>query len=203
MIELDYSLVCARCLRNFADSPEEMPRHVGRCKLRYTHPLLRSKRFQLYCIPPKARLAERRFTAETVVKTMQDSNEVPTDKAGWYADREDGQILQSHAFVPTVNDNVVGLAIASLKLCFPYVHGRTTEKSAIPETSPRWTITRLWVLKPHRREGIASKTILAVAKYFKVDVSELGVDTPNPHSRKVMESLCGIQINLAFAAPEP
>lgn len=174
-------LVCQQCLRDFSKynhlgqaenirlSRPALLRHQSTCSLRYSNPVPGQVSPIVYCIAPDSPMDERRRAFYTAI-AMHSSDEVPGDLIGWYSNRE----REVYAFLPVAKGQVTGFVIVRKRVAV--ARKSRPEGWVLVETSPHphWCIDKIWIYEPHRRKGIASSTVRAIARYFGESVENLG-----------------------------
>jgi hypothetical protein len=178
-------LVCQQCLRDFSkyDHLEQAKNirlsrpsllcHHRTCSLRYSNPILGQVNPIVYCIAPDAPMDERRRAFHTAT-TMHISDEVPGDLIGWYPTRG----REVYAFLPVSNGQVTGFVIVRKRVA---IATKRSPEAWVPgenSSRPHWCIDKIWIYEPHRRKGIASSTIRAIARYFEESAENLGWLSP-------------------------
>jgi GNAT superfamily N-acetyltransferase len=135
-------------------------------------------------------MAERRRAFYTAV-AMDNSEEVPGDLIGWYSNREPGV----YAFLPVSEGQVTGFVVARKRDAFAYKR----DNLVVLEDSlrPHWCIDRIWIYEPHRRKGIASAAVRAIARYFGENVENLAWLCPlTEGGRALARALSGDVVHL-------
>lgn len=174
-------LVCQQCLRDFSTynhlgqaenirlSRPALRRHQSSCSLRYSNPVPRQANPIVYCIAPDAPIDERRRAFYTA-RAMHNSGEVPGDLIGWCPNRE----REVYAFLPVANGQVAGFVIVRKRKAF--AHKSRAKGWVLVDNNPRphWCIDKIWIYQPHRRKGVASSTVRAIARYFGEGPENLG-----------------------------
>lgn len=174
-------LVCQRCLRDFSKynhleraknirlSRPGLLRHQRTCSLRYSNPIGGQVNPIVYCIAPEAPMDERR-RAFYIAMTMHNSDEVPGDLIGWYHKREH----EVYAFLPVSNGQVTGFVIVRKRFAAAKVRSPEAWVPVESSSRPHWCIDKIWIYEPHRRKGIASSTVRAIAWHFEESAENLG-----------------------------
>jgi GNAT superfamily N-acetyltransferase len=199
-------LLCQQCLRNFSKydhlgqakniklSRPALLSHQRTCSLRYSNPILGQENPIVYCIAPNAPMDERRRAFHTA-QAMYDSDEVPGDIVGWYHIRE----CEVYAFLPVSNGQVTGFVIVRKRLAAARKSRSEGWEPAENSPHPHWCIDKIWIYEPHRRKGIASSTVRAIAQYFGESAENLGWLWPlTPEGTALACALSGEAVYLAM-----
>ena len=173
-------LVCQRCLRYFSHydrleladniklSRPALLHHEHSCSLRYSKCVPGQTEPVVYCIDPDAPMAERRRAFYTAV-TMHASEEVPGDLIGWYSDRKP----EVYAFLPAAQEQIRGFIIVEKRAAVAFKRSAEEWVPVEKKLSQHWCIDKIWIYEPHRRKGIASAAVRAIARYFGENVENL------------------------------
>ncbi len=174
-------LICPVCLRYFSQcghmpkdqniklSKGPLKRHQRTCQLPYTNPIHTNNDLCIYCVTPKSKRKDNKYVAQ-LADTLRRSYEVHGEKTCWWVDMRDE--YHPHAFIPVVGGKTAGLIVVRENECLQ-VNFRTLTP-VDRELVPKWTVDRLWIYRPFRRQGIARATVQALLRYFQINISDLG-----------------------------
>lgn len=181
---IDATLICEICLQDFGANINRGPKwchgqlaaHRRKCRLPYTEKAYEMGAMTVYCLPPNAPIRQATFAFKSVVLTMHHSGEVPADNIGWNPkmSRTAKARLQPHVFISACDGKTAGVVVVETRQCRTADFTRGRLHGLSDHDVERWTIGRVWVYKPYRRQGIGSLSMRGIGHYFGIDVSELG-----------------------------
>ena len=211
--DLIEELLCPNCLRYFSHfdhlsraanirlSKRGLSlhrRHCRRGEQPYRNCVYQADGLEVFCVgsTPLTR-KEVDYSAE-LSKTMCRSHEADADETAWHGcvDPRDREEYCPHAFIPVLDGRTTGMLVTRRRFSLPFNWSTKTPLSE--EETHRWCVDRIWIHGPYRRQGIASRTVEAAAKYFHTEVSDMGWTVPFTEAGEALAlSLCSGVVHAA------
>jgi GNAT superfamily N-acetyltransferase len=179
---LNYDQLCPQCLRNFAgELPWARKSHCRRCDLPYSHSVCKVGNLTVFGVSQFDSAREKNFAARSIVRTISDSGEILADNAGWYPNFPKAECDKYHPylFIAVIDGKTAGAAVVVRDDACRYDFTKAaTQKKQKSKMSQRWCVSRIWIARPHRGQGIGKQLTKAIAHAFKISQKNLAWKLP-------------------------
>jgi len=120
---------------------------------------------------------------------------------GLYCAKEPMDVYKTHLFLFHIDQRAVGVMMLQQRTSIwraKWCDHEAPDCAKIPDHLPIWSVIYIWVLRKHRRKGLAKTLLAAGIKFFNLSPNSIGWYTPFSNEGKgFVKSICPLEFFIA------